>query len=834
MAGVDIVFDTSIDEGTWPGPLAGRDGAFGMLWLGPQGLLTFLETGLGLSGEWASAAERTLGLAALLESRHGFWRKSFEADAIATSERLLRDRDVLVLHGWAGESLSPRLNELWQATSGALPGNPDRLRSVWEQLGSREVDVTSMQLPQPCSSYSPGWRRVLEALEKKGVTFSEVAPPKAREISEKTLTLFRPHGQLAAAEQVAGSLAQLDSLEGVVVVGGDSMLDEALARHGLPRLGLAAALPASHALVGQVLETAWQPMDPQSLHALLCMDPGIVPRFVAGRLIRALSSMPGRSGPDWKDAIASVLDTTPDDQSRAKLAKRIDDLLMPVISLGESLESSQLKARLDALSTWARGRAIGDPSLASVVSHCQRVLDLADAHGGENFERSLVLEFGAKATEGRTGKRAELGIASVRQPAAVLGPARTVIWWDFTRQSAPRPGRLRLSPQEQSAMGAQGIEVPDFAAAMEAEAKLWQRPLAHAETLVLVCPEVDDAGETNYPHPLWDELSTSMRHNTGLAESLTSSQLVLPAAAKHERCTRAPLPQPQDEVRTTHSLPLREFESPSSLKALIGCSLKWALRYHGHVYSGIGQGPGEPSPLLYGTVAHYLLAEVFGGGALTGEVAADKADELVDRDLIQLCEALGLPRYHDEQGIVRRAIVESARRLGELMAECGASVGSVEEEVAGTFGDLQLKGRADMILRNPDVVIDLKWGAWSNRKSLESGTALQLAAYAHAAQEGDTLPTVGYFVLKDQVLLAEPDCPLPDAETPGTVSAEETWRLAMRSLERKQQELASGTLLAPGATVDEVESRASEDGLVMDPECRYCDLGAICGRYAAR
>ena len=218
---------------------------------------------------------------------------------------------------------------------------------------------------------------------------------------------------------------------------------------------------------------------------------------------------------------------------------------------------------------------------------------------------------------------------------------------------------------------------------------------------------------------------------------------------------------------------------------------------------------------------------------MSGEEAATKALELVDRDLVSLCEALGLPRYQDQQGIVRRAITESARQLGELLSTSGARVGGVEEEVSGTFGDLQLKGRADMILRGPDVVIDLKWGAFSNRKSLKSGTALQLAAYAHAAQVGDTLPTVGYFILKDQSLLAETDCPLPDTETPGTASAAETWQLAMKSLAQKQQELSSGKLFAPGALGEAVESTTTENGLVMDPACQFCELSAVCGRRRA-
>lgn len=830
-AGVNIVFDPAFDGGSWPGPATADGSAFGEAWVGPSGLLALLETGLGLSAAATSLAERTIDLTAKLRLLDGFWRRSFEADAIATSQRLLHDRDLLMMQGWEGETLGPRLDAIWQATRDALPGLVDRIAGITKMLASRQVDVATLALCQERSSFAPRWQAMFDALESQGVAIA-VRPVDSHGGNAPSPTLFRPHGPLAAANEVAASLAQLGSLDGVVVIGGDSMLDDAFARHGLPRIGLPLAPPASHVLLPLVLETAWAPMDPQSLHALLCMDPGVVPRSVAKRLLRALGAMPGRYGPDWQREKAAALDSIADEARRKAIASRMDALLMPVVSLGEAMTVAQLELRLAALSRWAESNEHRGPTLHSVISQCERLLTLVRASQLEEFDLPILLELAEAASPGSTGGRAEAGIASVLHPAAIVGRAKTIIWWDFTRAAAPRAQSLRLSAQECEALAAHGIAAPNVAASMAVEARRWRLPLAYGDTLVLVCPEVDEAGERSYPHPLWDELSTSA--SPEIKGVTSTSQLLLPAVAMREPQTLAALPQSFDEIQTTSRLPLREFESPSSLKTLLGCSLRWGLRYHGQIYGGISAGPGEPSPRLYGTVAHYILAEVFGEGALPADAAADRAGDLVDKDLGRLCEALGLPRYQDELGIVRRAIVESARRLGELLEESGARVGSVEEEVIGKFGALQLKGRADMILRSPDVVIDLKWGASSNRKLLKSGTALQLAAYAHAAQVGDALPGVAYFVLKDQGLLGEVGCPLPDTEVEGTITAEETWRLAMLSLTAKLEELSTGRLVAPGALADVVESAATEDGLILAPECQYCDLGAICGRSAAR
>ena len=70
----------------------------------------------------------------------------------------------------------------------------------------------------------------------------------------------------------------------MLIVGGDEILDAALHRHGLPSVGAATAAPASTAILRLILEAAFEPMEPADLHALLCLDPGPVPRRVAGEL----------------------------------------------------------------------------------------------------------------------------------------------------------------------------------------------------------------------------------------------------------------------------------------------------------------------------------------------------------------------------------------------------------------------------------------------------------------------------------------------------------------------------------------------------------------------
>jgi hypothetical protein len=203
---------------------------------------------------------------------------------------------------------------------------------------------------------------------------------------------------------------------------------------------------------------------------------------------------------------------------------------------------------------------------------------------------------------------------------------------------------------------------------------------------------------------------------------------------------------------------------------------------------------------------------------------------LLDRDLAGLCESLSLPRYQVELTDLRLAIVESSRRLGALMAITGATVRSVETAAEATFGGVLVRGTADLVLSEPDVVLDLKWSATTSKAHMKNGTALQLAAYAELFALGETRPSVGYFILRSQHLLAERGSTLPDATFPGEHTAQDIWRGALPALAARLEELSRGELFAPGATNLEIEGTLAAGHLSLAPGCKYCQLSALCGR----
>jgi hypothetical protein len=797
---------------------------------------------------WLTPVERACALARRLAGKDGWWSTSFEADAVGTCERLLRDRDLLVAWGWRGQPVSARLAGLWEATADAPVGFSDRVLAVSAAVAERGVDIERVRTTSPLATLAPAWRDLFARLAHSGTRIEEEAAPAERAPGDLgraqmalkdtaarafmpqgdgSLTLLRPHGPLAAADEVAASLAAAASVDGVVVVGADELLDPALARLGLPRAGGRAAAPASTMTVRLALEAAFTPLDPADLHALLCLDPGPVPRTVASRLVGALRRFPGRDTPVWRDALtAALLDI--DAERRPRVATRLSTLLTSAVPRDDKLPAAEIALRLQAVAAWARGRSERDPSLVAAVRTADAVRRTIELLGAQALTR-IELRRLCDDVEAGNALAGEAGLAHVAEPGAVLAPAATIVWWGFTRDRAPRTQRLRLSEAERGGLTQAGVAVPDTGAMMEAEAARWRRPLElSTEALVLVCPATDEKGERCFPHPLWDELIAALPDQKHAAK-LEVRALARPARALRQRANLRPVPAPAASARAPVPLALREKESPSSLEKLLGCSLAWTLEHRGQLKAGLSERMPAPGPLLYGNLAHHFLAQVFGNGALPAEEARARANALLKRELDGLCESLGLPRYQVERAALRQAIARSAAGLGALLAETGATVRGTELEASATLCGVTVAGKADLVLSAPDVVLDLKWGASSNRQRLASGTALQLAAYAELFRTEGRYPEVAYFALRAQELLGEEACTLPSARIPGQHLTRDVWRAAEAAIGARVAELARGELFAPGADADVLGALAN-GVITIAPPCEYCGFGGLCGR----
>ncbi|MDQ3369935.1 MAG: PD-(D/E)XK nuclease family protein, partial [Myxococcota bacterium] len=268
----------------------------------------------------------------------------------------------------------------------------------------------------------------------------------------------------------------------------------------------------------------------------------------------------------------------------------------------------------------------------------------------------------------------------------------------------------------------------------------------------------------------------------------------------------------------------------SSVEKLLGCSLAWTLHYPGQLRGGVGTAPGAPSPLLFGNLAHHVLAATFADGAIDAPAAAARAAAVFEAEVPGLAEQLLLPEHQVERALAKRSIVDSARELAAVIARAGATVRGVELALTGTFGTLAVEGRADLLLANPDLVIDFKWGATKYRERIRDGAALQLAIYAALGKTGSVLPGVAYLSLRTQDVLAAHGTAIVDARVPGTHSIGDMVDGGLAGLAARLDQLAAGELVAPSALEDAPRSALASGVMQLAPDCQYCDFSVLCGK----
>jgi ATP-dependent helicase/nuclease subunit B len=890
----EIIFDEALDGSAWPGPLGDvhsspsstRSAVAGVQWLGPLGLLDHLETALGLAAPPISTAERVATLAARLRHTEGYWSRSFAADPLGTARHLLAERDALWSAGWRGDAAGARLKALGEVCRGLLGGLPDRVWAVARRLTEpdRDPQLARITLLEQPSNFAACWQQVFERLTARGVT-TVIQPLTPAETSgdlaaaraapfeptgDGTLLLLRPHGPLLAAEDVAAWIASLPTGERPLIVGADAVLDQALAAQGLPTTGATGDTLATLRVLPLVVALGWRPADPSAAHRLLLLRETPLPRRLARQLCDALSRCPAVGSELWQARLDKGLAAIEDPQQRARTEATVRVIFTPAVPNGGGYPLTVLQRRIDCVRGWATHQAYRSESpwrFEAVVEQCrrlERIIDLAqlaeldehaglgnpsDGLGAADLRRLLEL-----ATEGlgHGGFGAQAGLSAVSSPEAVCGPARRILWWSFSRDSAPSPLRSRLTRDEQTALAAQGVKLPDPGAEAIRAARRYARPLNQArEQLVFVCPQVGEQAGELHLHPLWDELDARVPPTSpppGIGRLLANPSQ-LPGPATRQDSLALPLPTPTRGFQVeAGAIGKREVESPSSLETRLGCPLRWTLRYFGKLSAGLGEPLATDSPLAFGSLAHRLLELLFSEPLPgTPDETAETVGALFDSEGPRLNAALFVPGQETLRDDIRLRLTAAARALHGHLGDCGATVASSEQAYERQAFGSRLCGKPDLVLERPRAVIDFKWGGRArHHDALGGGTALQLAAYSRLTSPDASFAPVGYFILHRPELLASASHssslasarrgPFPNATTVNGPALSETWDAAGRSLRAQREQLDAGEVIAAGNPDERGEgvvktSALGDDKLLsVKAPCEYCEYDLLCGK----
>ena len=823
---MNVIFAQNVDSCAYAGPDAPGTATFGTMQVGLSGLLQLLRGQLGLGGGDAAHWERAVSLMGPLLERPGSFHLSAQRNPWVVANDLLRLADQLKLEGWNGVVRDGRLGELSDLVTETPDGIAEQLREVIQELGEIDkIDIETLTLVDPRAAHPARVRALLNRLEDLGVL---VEPMVYGPSSPVDVQLVRPDHATAAAEVTASWIANQDP-DSILIIGVDEVLDRALRRHGV---GTTAALPEQCDSLLQVLpltlELLWTPPEPTAVQDLLNLPASPIPGICARHLRWALNEWPAVGSSTWNDAFETGLAKI-DPHREPAVRARLEAILTPVAD--HEVQTDEVLKRIDVLRRWLGGRkAVVEDSAwdaALLQTRILREMLVATSRPAQTRPQlTLLVRAATSCVSGSAPWAATAGIQSVVDPAAVLGPAETIVWWNFLRDTAPRIRRSPLTPVEQEALAAAGIHLPDSVAQAAANALRWRRPAERAAKLVLVCPHTSDGA---LPHPFWDELKAADTEIPVLARPSSS-----PEASWLPEALATPVPKSSFLIKP-HLVRQRDRESPTSMTLGLGCPLAYLFEYTAKVREGAASQLASGNQLK-GSLAHELLAEILTIDPLPS--AADCADRM---GLLFDAQGPTFAAEYFQYGrsveceTLRWQLCQAAKNFVLWLEDNDATVVRAEEpkHANGLVSDgTRMQGRPDVIAMVGDerFVIDFKFSGRWHATTLKSGLAIQIAVYAWLEADGGSAVDAGYFVLLSGKLVTTSSRVKRSQQVDGW-GTDETFRALNRQWKLVREEMDRGEIRA--AWTDEEEppkAGMNEDGdLLVRGNCGWCKHRRACG-----
>lgn len=899
---MNITLGLHLDTAAFPRPLHGRDAVIGETALGPLGMAGLLEQRLGLRRKATPQAVRIAQQQQRLSALGGrrFYSRSFAVDSWSTAKRLLAWRDELALAGWSFHGTPPtrRLADLAAVEAivdiELAPGLGERMRAVLGALPDAcDLGIASLCLIEPEAMWPPLWRALFRLLQKQGVHLSPCSPEAScsnedsllrqlqraslrgvplqdKHASDESLVLLAAPSRQEAAEALAAWLDRLSPVQArktlLIRNGGCRLLDQALRRKGLPRLGHDTRSPWREAV--QTLTCAfalrWAPIDVGALLEFLSLRHSPIPRHTAFHFTNAILQAPGVGGPLWKNAKQEAVDaytamlseeSTPD--VKAKIQTLEQELEYWLEAERHSPESGMpaavaqdISLRVEQWSYQAASRCANESDARLLAQAGGMAGDIAAAIAACNvpmvtkaqLDRILdaVLASGVKDP----GVFAEASSWPVIDaPGQLFGPIDTVVWWNFNEPDTTA-SLQPWSAKERAWLAEQGclVDAPEAARARIVEA--WRRPLRFAASRLVLVQWESDAGGVTPPHPYQDELAFLLGDNSARTvhvadlTSLPDSIFLGTTLPSEETPSLAPPSPNMVWAVATGKDWRREEESFSSLDMLLRCPLAWVFRYWARL-KGADVSALPKTNAMVGTLCHAIIESLFQQKTLRdAETARAKAFELYD-ELVEQMAAPLLERGSEVERLRYRELIgRSVHRMCLLFEELGLEPTAMEASRSrGLPTGNALSGKIDLLLnhKHSDAIQfwDLKWAGTSKykREELQHGKALQLAVYSWLLSEGKlNTPPGAFFMLAQQELLS---VDLPGASERYVVTEntlDETWSNAFALYQERLRKLHEGEIEASGlldAQEDELEGETQ--AFRIEPNCQWCAYSALCG-----
>lgn len=877
-----ITFGMYLDGAEW----SDADASIGELRVGPASMLDLLETRLGIGGPAIHPATRINQYMARLtdsDTTDAWFHRSFKLDPWSTAKQLLAWRDELVEVGWTGGTKSSnRLAalSLLEETDGPLsPGREDRLQSVLKSLAhASSVDVASIELIEPANTLPPVWHKIITRLGEIGVAVSTAAGPTG-DITKRPgkMVMLEANNEWEAAENVATWLAADEKAnKGVAIVcgTGTDLLDQALAKRGLPAIGCGepSRWRPYLQLLPLVLANMWTPIDIHRLADVLSLPISVIKRSDAFYLLKAIAEAPGVRGEKWYDALKSIedryvkrgLEKDPNSDVKkltadaAKYAASIDEFLCDHrYPEADGAPGSAVQEKCRRVASRLRTFMAENPEYGTAISQAETLEQILD--GKANIKRDLLDRIIDSIVEAMPNP-AQAGEVSpwrvYASPGHIVSEVRDLVWWGFNEPEDS--GLTYWTDDERAELETQGNPLDDQAAVRGREAAMFRKAADFVKGLAILVYSNKLDGEDAAYHPLWDELTAGLNRKKLpmiKANSLRKDMSWEFAGRRAEflKKNREIVVEP-GELKT---IPEQLFKapqkiSPSQMSTMISCPLKWALSYQAGIRPAFALVVPEEHQIegnLCHKIAEIVLGEVPGNTTL--EAIRERAGIIYEELVPKMAAPLLAKGRRVEYGRLRTRMADAVMFLAQTIGEYGLKVDHVEKTFFDDLPDgTKVEGRMDVVLSDQAgnrFVIDMKWTGSAKKKEEEiaDGRALQLAGYAwllRPAEGGDS--GAGYFLLAQGNFISDSPMLGHDA-IDADANLQEVWALGLDSWAARAAEIDEGRLEATGVIWDNIkfaedcgasktnrllQERFEQAGLLYcEPFCKYCDYRTLCG-----
>lgn len=848
--------------------------------VGRKGFTSLLQIRLGITRPDTPHAERIsqyLQRLQAIDTPSAWFHASLTVDPWSTARELLDARDDAVSNGWDGTlpgddpdadpSLLLRTLAAAEQAGGALqPSLADDVPELLEALDSPlPLGIEQLILQHPEPTFPRIWQQIIGKLRERGINVSEspriATPPR--------LTVLSAETEWEAAEHAARWLANGDN-SGMAVVCSDStsVVDQFLAGHGLPRLGVGtrSLWRAQDQLIPLFFELIWAPVDVRLLGEFLSLPATPVKRAAVRHLLRALRQAPGTGGEAWQEAVQVIAE---DEHLGSGLAGTLDRLFRTELLNGGTASGAELALKSVWLADPLRALAAVDASFLTAFGQLQRIVELvAPLPDISRRELRRIIASVVTPTSNPLVATEASPWLRLNHLNELRDSVETVLWWGFRGGSATSGRSWDAHDVETLARVGVHLPSPEDLAALS----IAQTLAAASRCRNLVIVQVEQLnGERTEGNPLLEALAAAQPSvqaadgteslSVRLARlSTTPAELTHPDGGWQFAGRRAQL-VPVDPRRPVPPAPVQEVGpnpslrpdrlSFSQLSALLGCSLAWVLGKKSHLRVADAANIPADNQML-GSFAHKVVEVLHYRLRAENRAVPDETEIrlTVDELMPHYASELLLPGQLRRRAAVVATLVASIRTFFAQLSRGGITLQNVEEAfekeirlaTAGEEFNIPVKGSADVVgidTEGRTVVVDLKWtnNAKYRREEIQQGTALQLALYQWALHPGDMPPDdpTAFYLLKQGAFASghtQFGTPLPRAIEPAQL-----WRQAIRAAEFTVEEVLAGRITAAqpadDARAEDAPDRAQIDADAgrhhIKPPCSFCEFGVLCG-----